>query len=218
LREDIPLSAPDPESMEDWVAAARRENFDVRAALLRMDAASKDVSVQRGRGLPTLELIGSASKVAQGEVLGGNQSLDTVGVSFTWPIVEGGAVASAVRQSRALYHQAEAAVDAVQRDTERQTRAAFRNVVSGIRRIEASGRAVVSGRRAVDASRHSVEFGRGTEFDLLNAQTNYYVAIRAYNQARYDYLTNLLPLKQQAARLSERDLKAIDDLLVEGGS
>jgi outer membrane protein len=66
-------------------------------------------------------------------VLGGNQTLDTVGVSFSWPLFQGGAVASAVRQSRALYREAEALYDAAQRDAERQTRAAFRGVVTGVR-------------------------------------------------------------------------------------
>jgi outer membrane protein len=217
LRDDIPLSSPEPASAEEWVGAARQENFGVRAAQLKVEAAARDVSAQRGRGLPTLLLTGSSSKLSQAETFGGNQTLDTVGVSFSWPILQGGAVASGVRQSRALYHQAEAAFDAALRDTEKQTRAAFRNIVSGVQRIAAARRAVASGRDAVEASRRSVEFGTGKEFDLLNAQNNYYVAIRAYNQARYDYLTSVLTLKLEAGRLTERDLIAIDDLLVEGG-
>jgi outer membrane protein len=141
--------------------------------------------------------------------------LDVIGIAFSWPLFQGGAVASAVRQSRALYRQAQAESDAAQRDTERLTRAAFRDTVSGVQRIGASRRAMQSGREAVEASRRNVEFGTGTEFDLLNAQNNYYAAIRAYSQARYDYLTSALTLKQQAGRLSEHDLLAIDDLLVE---
>jgi outer membrane protein len=218
LREDIPLSSPEPAVAEEWVTAARQENFDVRAAQLKADAASRDVSVQRGRGLPTLQLTSSSSKTFQNDLLGGNQTLDTVGVSFTWPIIQGGAVASAVRQSRALYREAAAALDAAQRDTEKQTRAAFRNIVSGVQRIAAARRAVESGRDAVEASRRAVEFGTGTEFDLLNAQNNYYSAIRAYSQDRYDYLTSVLVLKQQAGRLGEHDLAAVDDLLVQLGS
>jgi len=68
----------------------------------------------------------------------------------------------------------------------------------------------------VEASRRNVEFGTGTEFDLLNAQNNYYAAVRAYSQSRYDYLTSLLTLKQQAGRLTRADLQAVDALLVEG--
>jgi outer membrane protein len=218
LRQDIPLVAPQPASADDWVASARQDNFDVRTAELKLEAAAHDVSAQRGRGLPTFWLTGSSSKLTQDDVLGGNQTLDTVGVSFSWPLFQGGAVASAVRQSRALFRQAQAAYDLAQRDTERQTRAAFRGIVSGIQRIGAARRAVDSGHGAVEASRRNVEFGTGTEFDLLNAQNNYYAAVRAYSQSRYDYLTNVLTLKQQAGRLSEHDLAAIDDLLVETGS
>jgi outer membrane protein len=218
LRADIPLVSPDPASADDWVTSARQDNFDVRTAQLKMEAASRDVSVQRGRGLPTLSLTGGSSKLTQNEVLGGNQTLDTVGISFSWPLFQGGAVASAVRQSRALYREASATYDSAQRDTERQTRAAFRGVVTGIQRIGAARRAVDSGQRAVEASRRNVEFGTGTEFDLLNAQNNYYAALRAYSQTRYDYLTSVLTLKQQAGRLSEHDLIAIDDLLIESGS
>ena len=51
-------------------------------------------------------------------------------------------------------------------------------------------------------------------FDLLNAQNNYYAAQRAYSQTRYDYLTAVLTLKQQAGRIVAGDLEVIDDLLV----
>ncbi len=218
LRADIPLTSPEPDSADEWVMAARQDNFAVRSAALKAEAAERDISAQRGRGLPTFALTGSSSKITQNEVLGGNESMDTVGVSFSWPLFQGGAVASAVRQSRALYAQAQAVYDSMQRDAERQTRAAFRNTVSGIQRIEAARRAVDSGAQAVEASRRNVEFGTGTEFDLLNAQNNYFAARRAYSQTRYDYLTSVLTLKQQAGRLTEQDLIAIDDLLIEKSS
>jgi outer membrane protein len=218
LQEDIPLLSPEPESADDWVTSARQDNFDVRTAQLNMEAASKDISVQRGRGLPTISLTGSGSKITQDAVLGGNQTLDTVGVSFSWPLFQGGAIASAVRQSRALFRQSQVNYEAIQRDTERQTRAAFRGIVTGIQRIGAARRAVESGERAVEATRRNVEFGTGTEFELLNAQNNYYAARRAYSQARYDYLTNVLTLKREAGRLTQQDLVAIDNLLVESAA
>jgi outer membrane protein len=217
LREDIPLVSPEPESAEEWVNSARQDNFTVRTAELNMEAASRDIGVQRGRALPTLALVGSASKITQDQVLGGNQTLDTVGLQFTWPLFQGGAVASAVRQSRALFREARINYEAAQRDTERQTRAAFRNMVTGVQRIGAARRAVESSKRAVDAMHRNVEFGTGTEFELLDAQNNYYAAVRAYAQSRYDYLTNVLTLKQQAGRLTEQDLVAIDDLLIASG-
>src|SRR5258708_270357 len=218
LREDIPLLAPQPATVDEWVTSARLDNFDVRTAQLNMEAASRDIGVQRGRGLPTISLTGSGSKITQDDVLGGNQGLDTVGVSFNWPIFQGGAIASAVRQSRALFHQTQANYEAAQRSTEVQTRAAFRGIVTGIQRIGAARRAVESGQLAVEAMRRNGQFGTGNEFELLNAQNNYYAARRAYSQARYDYLTNVLTLKQQAGRLTEQDLLAIDNLLIESAA
>jgi outer membrane protein len=214
LREDIPLVPPDPASVDAWVAAARRDNPSVRAAELQAEAADRDIAVQRGRGLPNVTLNGGSSHSWQDPAFGGNQTLDTVGVFLNWPLFQGGAVASAMRQSRALYRQAQAQYDSAQRDAERRTRAAYRDVMTGIMRISAARRAVESGREAVDASERNVEFGMGSVFDLLNAQNNYYAAERAYSQTRYDYLTAVLTLKQQAGSLAERDLERIDSLLV----
>jgi len=214
LERDIPLTAPDPDSVDEWVASARRGNFDVRVAYLKAQAAAHDISVQRGKGLPTLSLSGSSSRQWQDVILGGNQTLDTISLTFSWPLFQGGAVASAVRQARALHRQTQTDYEAVLRDNERQVRGAFRSVINGISRIKATQRAVTSGQVAMEASKRNLEFGTGGEFDLLSSQNNYYTALRAYNQARYDYLTSALTLKQQAGRLDKRDLMAIDDMLV----
>lgn len=218
LRDDIPLTSPDPASVEEWVVSAKQDNPTVRAAWLQAQAQDRDIAVQRGKGLPTVNLNVSTSHTWQDLAFGGNQSADSVGIAFNWPLFQSGAVSSAVRQSRAQYRQAEALYDTAQRDTERQTRAAYRGVVTGISRIGAAKRAVESGRESVEASQRNVEFGTGSVFDLLNAQNNYYAAQRAYSQTRYDYLTALLTLKQQAGRLLEHDIEVIDGLLIIDGS
>ncbi len=214
LIDDIPLTSPDPASVDAWVASASQDNPTVRAAQLQAQAQDRDVAVQRGKGLPTLNLNVNTAHNWQNQAFGGNQSLDSAMVSFNWPLFQGGAIASAVRQSRALSRQAEALYDTTQRDTERLTRASYRGVVTGISRIGAAKRAVESARESVEASQRNVEFGTGSVFDLLNAQNNYYAVERTYSQTRYDYLTALLTLKQQAGRLLERDLQVIDGLLV----
>ncbi len=218
LRESIPLVPPQPSSVLAWVRSAKQDNLAVRAARLDAEAAARDIGAERGQALPAFALTLSSSKVGQDAALGGDQRLDTIGVQFRWPLFSGGAVASAVRKSRALYHEAQARLDAVERRTETDTRAAFRGVVTGVARIAAARQAVESGRAAVDASRRDLEFDTGTEFDLLNAQNNYYAAVRAYDQARYDYLTSMLSLERQAGRLGEMDLARVDALLVESGS
>ena len=123
-------------------------------------------------------------------------------------------MASAVRQSEAQHRAALDAYEAVIRTTERQTRAAYRNVVTGIRRVKVSLQAVESAKQAVEASHHRVEFGNGSQFELLSARNNYDAVLRAYQQTRYDYLTANLFLKLQVGRLTEADLAAVDELLI----
>jgi outer membrane protein len=165
--------------------------------------------------MPTVSLFGTSSRLWQPSGIGGNQTIDEVGVEVDWPLFQGGGAVSAERQASALHRESEAQYTGVIRDIEAQTRGAYRNVVNGIRDITAAKRALESARTAVEASRRGVEFGTGSEFELLQFENNVYGAERAYNQARYDYLTNLLLLKQQAGELTDGDLEKVDSLLVE---
>lgn len=215
LREEIPLISPQPASASEWVDAARHENYAVQAAELAMGAAQRGVSVVRGRYLPTVSLQGSIGKTDLPPALGGNERVDSIGVVAEWPIFQGGLVRSQSREAQARFHQAQADYDGRVRLAERDTLAAYRGVLAGVHNIRAAQLAVQANQTAVTASQNGVEAGTRTEFDLLNAQTNYYAALRAYFQSRYDYLTNTLRLKAQAGRLSENDLAAIDAVLAD---
>ena len=165
-----------------------------------------------------LRVGGALGAVGVERVGGGEQRIDRIGVVAEWPLFQGGLVRAQSREAGARLRGAQAQREASLRALERDTLAAFRGVTAGIRIIRAARSAVDANRIALDASRNGVEAGTRTEFDLLNAQNNYYRALRAAYQSRYDYLRNTLRLKAQAGRLSETDLAAIDALLVSGRS
>ncbi len=216
LQDEIPLVQPEPARPEDWVQTALQDNYALSAADLQAQAAQRDISANRARALPTLSLQGSVSKYDYSSEIGSNERDDRVGVVVDWPLFQGGTVASLVRQARNTYQQLRAQYEGKRRDVERQTHAAYRGVVSGIEKIRSDRQAADSNRAAVDANRAALEVGTRTELSLLQAQTNYYDALRSYYQSRYDYLSNSLTLKQLAGRLSEADLDAIDGLLTRG--
>lgn len=218
LRGEIPLVSPEPASADDWLSATRHDNYAVQAAQLAMGAAERGVSVVHGRYWPRLSLQGSLGKTEVPEVLGGNQRIDSIGVVAEWQIFQGGMVRSQSREASAHFRQTRAEYDGRVRLAERDTLAAYRGVLAGIRNIRSGRLAVDANHTAVEASQNGVEAGTRTEFDLLNAQTNYYAALRAYYQSRYDYLNNTLKLKAQAGRLSETDLQSVDAVLADDGS
>ncbi|WP_370308254.1 TolC family outer membrane protein [Sinimarinibacterium flocculans] len=218
LRDEIPLESPQPEQAEAWLVQARADNPALQAARLAEQAAERGIDAIDARHWPTLALRGSIGRTDAPEVLGGEQRIDRIGVVAEWPLLQGGLVRAQSREAGARLRGAQAQREASLRALERDTLAAFRGVTAGIRTIRAARSAVDANRIALDASRNGVEAGTRTEFDLLNAQNNYYRALRAAYQSRYDYLRNTLRLKAQAGRLSETDLAAIDALLVSGRS
>ncbi|MGH8443263.1 MAG: TolC family protein, partial [Nevskiaceae bacterium] len=89
----------------------------------------------------------------------------------------------------------------------------YQGVVAGVSRVKALKQAVVSNTTALEASEVGLEVGARTAVDVLNAQRELYRAQRDYARSRYDYLLNILRLKQAAGQLGAKDLNEIDTLL-----
>jgi outer membrane protein len=213
IQMEIPLEKPSPDNADAWAEAAGRDNFELQAAALATQAAERDVEVQRSRYWPTLAVEAAAGRTMRNDVFGGDLDDGSVALTFSWPLYEGGATRSRVHEAQATTKQTAAEYENLRRQIERATRAAFRGVATGVDRVNAAKRSADSSARAVEASRRGVEFGTRTELDALNTQTNYFTALRAYQQSRYDYLRAVLTLKQLAGRLTEADLVEIDRLL-----
>ncbi|MDB5968856.1 MAG: hypothetical protein JWQ90_1306 [Hydrocarboniphaga sp.] len=215
LREDFPLPAPQPADVEQWVANATIGNLDVTSALLNFNVAARGIDVAKARYLPTLgaKLAYSDFKTASGSFpTESNGAAVTVGLSV--PLYSGGSVRSAVRAAEALRDQRLSEYDGAQRLVERNTRSAFKGVLTGAARTRAYQRAVASSRSALEASQTGLEIGTRSAIDVLDAQQQRYRAERDYERSRYDYLLSILKLKAAAGSLSQHDLAEVDALLV----
>ncbi len=217
LREDIPLPAPNPNSAEDWVTAAKDGNLALMIAQLNLDVAAREVQVAKAVHLPTL---GAQGNYQDNTSESGSFPQDTQSsaafVGVTLPIFSGGYTQSRVRQAVATREQRDSQREAQARAVERNTRNAYQAVITSISRVNALNQAVKSSATALEASETGLEVGTRTAVDVLNAQQQFYVAQRNFFQSRYDYLLNVLRLKAVAGRLSSADLAEVDKLLVEG--
>ncbi len=215
LIDDIPLPAPTPDKVDDWVGSAMDSNLDLLAAQLNYAIAARGVQVARARHLPTLGLTAGYSDNSQKTgALPYDSNGTSVGVGVTLPLFSGGAVRSQVRQAVATRKQRQAQFEGAQRSVERNTRDAFLGVVTGAAQVRAYKQAVVSSQTALEASETGLEVGARTAVDVLNAQQQLYAAERNYLQSRYNYLIAVLRLKAAAGRLTPTDLAEIDKLLV----
>lgn len=215
LRADIPLTVPEPENQEQWVAAAVEQNPLMLAARAATDSARQQIEVQRSGHYPDIDLVADYSY--RDSQFGGSipqeRNDSAIGIELSLPLYQGGLVSSQVREQRSLYQQAQEQQEQQYRATERQTRNNYRGIVSGISRVLALHKAIESNAKAYEAARSGFDVGTRDIVDVLDAQRELLRARRDHARARYDYLLDTLRLKQAAGILSEDDLAQINAML-----
>ncbi len=224
--EDLPLISPDPQDQEQWVQRALAQNLSLEASRIAAEIADDDIKTQRTGHYPTLDLVLSRSDFdskgtqfdSRDDIVSGgtsdfNQRTDNIALQVNFPIYSGGAVASRVRQARHNKTAAQQRLERVARETERQTRDAYLSVIADISRVNALKQAVTSSETALKATEAGFDVGTRTSVDVLNSRVDLLRAQTNYKRARYDYLLNIVLLKQAAGTLSADDLREVNQWL-----
>jgi outer membrane protein len=225
--EDLPLLSPDPANAEEWVQTAMRQNLALTSQRLATDVAFDDIAIQRGNRLPTLSLSAQYNEDSQDRTQtvfrdpippltsSTTQKPDgrSYSIDLSFPIFTGGLNRSRVQQSVYLHRASTEALERIARQTERQARDAYLGVISEISRVRALRQALESNRTALQATEAGFDVGTQTTVDVLTAQNNLSTAETNYSRSRYDYILNVLRLKQAAGTLAEADLQEVDGWL-----
>ncbi len=222
--EEFPMRAPAPASEKDWVELALGQNLLLISSRLDEKLARDEISLRRTGHYPSIELVArTGNQDTESEQDTGSGFLDansdfdsdSISVQFNLPIFAGGTTSSRVREAVYLHRASFEQLQRVTRETERQTRDAYLGVLSEMSRVEALDQAVESARTALEATQAGFDVGTRTIVDVLDAQFNLYRAQTLFFQSRYDYLINVLLLKQAAGSLQIEDLENIDRWLIE---
>ena len=225
--ENLPLLTPDPANVEDWVTAAQAQNLALVSSRIGVEIANDEIRISRSARFPTLRLSASAGQGTSDSVQTSNlfngtefsarssseRESNGLSLNLNVPIFNGGLNGSRIEQSVYRHRAAMESLERVARQTERLTRDAYLGVTSEISRVGATRQALESARLALQATQAGFDVGQRTGVDVVNAQNTVRRAETTYAGARYEYLLNLLRLKQAAGSLSEADLAEIDDWL-----
>ena len=224
--DDMPLQTPLPENEDQWVSTALQQNLSLISSRFAAEIAKEDVQVARGGHFPTLDLVATrggstndsditTSIETRTTTLPGNadQKQNQIALQVTFPIYSGGSTSSKVRQAVYLQRAARERLERSSRETERATRDAYLGVQSEISRVQALKQAVESSKTALQATEAGFEVGTRTTVDVLNARQLLFTALTNYARSRYDYIINIITLKQAAGSLSREDLTQINGWL-----
>jgi outer membrane protein len=229
--EEFPMRTPNPASEKDWVDLALDQNLALVSSRLDEKLARDEISFRRNGHYPTIDLVASiGERETDGDrtiriddpvlpdpvfLLDSQNDDDSIGIQFSIPIFSGGSTSSRVREAVYLHRAAREVLQRVTRATERSTRDSYLGVLSEMSRVEALEQAVQSSSTALEATQAGFDVGTRTIVDVLDSQFALYRAITLFYQARYDYLMNVLQLKQAAGNLQIQDLEEIDQWLIE---
>jgi outer membrane protein len=220
--DDLPLLTPDPASAEEWVQTALSQNLALVSSRIAADIAQDTIDIQRAERLPSLSVSTSYSQQTQTSASTFRpEPFTTKPDGRNWqlqlqvPIFTGGLNRSRIQQSVYQHRASLEDLEQVARATERQARDAYLGVISEISRVRALRQAVESSRTALRATEAGFEVGTRTTVDVLTSQDNLQQAQVTYASSRYQYILNVLLLKQAAGTLSEADLEQVDGWLGE---
>lgn len=216
LREEMPVVAPDPLQVDEWIDTALRQNPGLEAKRNAAEVSAQEVRKQRAGHAPTVNLVGSYNNRDQGGTLfGGGSHVETrdLTLQLRVPIFEGGQISAVTEEAAYRYDKALQEVEAEARAVDRQTRAAYQGVLAAISRVQALQQGTVSQQSALRAKQESYRAGLLTLLAVLDSERDLYFVRRDYAKARYDYVLNRLKLKQATGTLADADLEAVDRLL-----
>lgn len=231
-KSEIPLISPSPADENQWVELALQQNLSLQSAQIATEIARDNIRIARSGHMPTVDFVASTGDVdadarqkttlnlsgvpavplsqVQSQPTDFKTSQESFGIRINVPIFSGGTTNSRVRQAVYQHRASKERLERIARQTERSTRDAYLAVSSEISRVRALQQALKSAQIALQATEAGFEVGTRTTVDVLEARRQLYQAETNYARSRYDYIVNILRLKEVAGTLNEQDVAEID--------
>lgn len=217
LDPNFPLRTPEPDNVEFWTTAANQTNWLLRASRLNIEAARKAIEVVRGDFLPNVKAV---LEIEQGAVpstllTDTTQNQDySYGLNAKWNVFHGGLTLAQEKAARANLNQSEAYMRQQYLDTMSMTRQAFNTVLVGAPRVKTAREALVANTKALLYAQEAYRAGESSITEILQIQFRLYTAQIEYARYTYDYLYNIILLKQAQGTLSVQDLVQLNRFFV----
>nr|WP_051536762.1 TolC family outer membrane protein [Nitrosospira briensis] len=206
-------------NMQDWITVAEQNNLALKVQQSVYEIAKQDVERAKAGHYPTLDLVAiySDQKGVGGTITGRpiNLTSKEIGIQVSFPIFQGFAVQSQVREALAIQERVFQELNNTRRNSVLQVSQQYLNVTNGIAQVKALKQALLSSKSQLDSTKLGQEVGVRTEVDVLNAQQLYYSARRDLAQARNNFLMSRLRLEAEAGELDEDDLREVNQALVQ---
>lgn len=216
LNEKYPVEKVEPQTPSAWVEKATAENISLRLTQADIEVARKSAQIAKSARYPTVDLSATYDRDNGTPTTSDWNDSSVVGLTFSMPLYQGGAISSRSRQAHAQLDVAMQAYEDSLRGVTQSTRSLLRNLRTSVQSVAARKQSIVSSQAALDATSEGFNVGTRNVVDVLTAEQALYAAQRDYASARFDYILTLFSLKQQVGSLNPDDLTSLNDWLQKG--
>lgn len=184
--------------LDDWISR-ESENFQIRAAVLNVEAAAREEVRAHSGFWPGVDAVGSY----QNDRLGPSASVPvntlnenaSVGVRFSWSLFSGGGTLAEYRESIKRKEKAQSDLLAVQRDVDIQIAETYSGLLIGGEQLKALNQSVSASEQVTRGMEKGYQVGARTLTEVLDAREELLKAQRARNEVFYRQLVNQLKLR-----------------------
>ena len=209
VRNTFKLIKPSPAKIDPWIAKAKAQNLNLKAATLGLEIAEKEVGVQRAGYMPSLSASGSYFPEKHRYY-----DKDFIyGLDVSYDLFQGGQTAVQVSKAKAGLQTAQAQRDSAYLNAVSSVQSAYIGMMEGVNQLAAQKRAVESNRSALKHTEAGYVAGTQTIVDILDQQTALFNVERTYVQGRIAYLNSIVNLEFAAGTLSPDTVRSIQDWL-----
>lgn len=213
LSEDLPIVNPSPMDETAWVEEAMQSNLDILAAQEQLSAARRNERARFAGHLPTVDATVTQVHSVTGapNFFNADTTEQTVyALELNLPLYTGGFTNSRRKEASALKRQAQELLLNQQRTVMRDVRNLYQAVSTDVVRVKARFKAIESSRSALEATQTGYEVGTRNVVDVLQAQQLLFRSQFDYADSRYNYVLNLMFLKDRSGTLEDADLTELN--------
>ena len=191
-------------SLDKLVSLSLEKRQDYIQSKIDEDIALEAINYAVGNFLPSLKLEGVYSRRDQEpKSTFFNEDSMYAGITFTYPIFEGGLRRAELNEAKSKKRQTEFKKMSLRKDIELEVREASHNLLAFNSIIESFKRQVLFAEENYNMVFKQFQYGISTNVDVIDANTTLVSGQRGLANAQYDYQLAILELKKKVGILLE---------------
>ena len=216
LSDEFPIVMEAGSSSESWVSSAEQHNLQIKIAGFAVAALQDQYSASKAGHYPTLSLNAGYDYTELNDFSPSDRETEdsNIFLNLNVPLYSGGATQATARKTRYLLEQARHQLQSATRQARIEARTEYINLKTNIQTVESLRQNIISRESALDATREGYKVGTRNIVEVLDAERNYFTALRDHANARFDFVESSLRIKKAAGTLSQQDIEELNQWLV----